>query len=166
MKNNPPVHYGKDNYMYRHGFSRTKLEKAYAHMMERCYNPKTASYPNYGGRGITVCDEWKKDNKAFFKWSIANGYCEGLSIDRIDPNGNYCPSNCRWVTNKVQQNNRRNNIYIEIDGVRHTVAEWADIYGISRYAVYTRIKRLKWDAVKAITTPSLHRGGKQRKETV
>lgn len=166
MKQKPPVHFGKENNMYRHGFSRTKLEKAYTHMLERCYKPNCASFSNYGGRGIEVCNEWKSDNKAFFQWAIANGYEDGLSLDRIDPNGNYCPSNCRWVTNKVQQNNRRNNVYVEIDGVRRTVAEWSEIYGISRYAVYTRIKRLGWDKVKAITTPSLHHGGKQRKGTV
>lgn len=166
MKKNPPVHYGKENNMYRHGLSRTKLEKAYFHMLDRCYKPNSDSYANYGGRGIEVCEEWRNDNKAFYEWSMSNGYVEGLSLDRIDPNGNYCPNNCRWVTNKVQQNNRRNNISVEIDGVRHTVAEWSEIYGISRYAIYTRIKRLGWDAEKAITTPSLHRGGKQRKGTI
>lgn len=166
MKNNPPVHYGKDNYMYRHGFAGTKLEKAYTHMMERCYKPNCSMYYNYGARGITVCDEWKNDNKKFFEWAMANGYKEGLSIDRIDNEKGYSPDNCRWVTNKVQQNNRRNNIFVEINGERKTVAEWADIYGINRYAVYTRIKRLGWNEVKAITTPSLHGGGKKRKETV
>ena len=166
MKKTPPVYFGEQNNNFRHGFSRTKLEKAYVHMIERCYKSNNQSFRSYGGRGITVCEEWKTDNKNFFKWAIENGYKEGLTLDRINPNGNYCPDNCRWATNKVQQNNRRNNVYVEINGVKHTVAEWSEIYGISRYAVYTRIKRLGWDEVKAITTTSLHRGGKQRKEKV
>ena len=161
----PPVHYGKDNFMYRHGFSRTKLEKAYCHMIERCYKPNCSMYPTYGGRGITVCDEWRNDNKKFFEWSLANGYEEGLTIDRIDSNGNYCPENCRWVTMKVQQNNRRDNVRVVIDGVSKTVAEWSDIYGINRYCVYSRINRYGWDKVKAITTPSRGRGN-HRKETI
>lgn len=162
--NKPPVHYGKENNMYRHGYSRAKLEKAYVHMIERCYKPTCSSYKNYGARGITVCDEWKDSNIAFFEWSVNNGYAEGLSIDRIDPNGNYCPENCRWVDMKTQQNNRTNNIKVEINGVTRTVAEWADLNGINRYCAYTRIKRLGWDKVKAVTVKSTYHGGKRKEK--
>ena len=75
-------------------------------MMQRCYNPKAANYDIYGGRGITVCEEWH-DVLAFEKWAINSGYKKGLSIDRIDSNGNYEPSNCRWVTHKENCNNRK-----------------------------------------------------------
>lgn len=157
-------HPGKENGNYKHGFSGSRLEKVYVHMLSRCYNPKDGMYHRYGGRGITVCDEWRKDNKAFFQWAMSNGYSEELTIDRIDPNGNYCPENCRWATMRVQQNNKTTSLKVEINGETRTVAEWADIYGINRYAVYTRIRK-GWDKVEAITTPSMG-SGHTRKETI
>lgn len=162
MKSKPPIHYGKDNNMYRHGFSRTKLEKAYIHMIDRCYNPKSTMYYNYGARGITVCDEWRNDNKEFFNWAITHGYIEGLTLDRIDNDKGYSPENCRWVTMKEQQNNRRDNVWVEIDGVRHTVSQWAEIYNIPPNIIYARINRCGWDKVMAVTVPVMSRGGDRR----
>lgn len=89
-----------------HGDSRTKFYQRWCSMIQRCENPNIPCYVHYGGRGITVCDEWH-DYATFKKWALENGFNESLTIDRIDVDGNYEPSNCRWVTRKVQESNKR-----------------------------------------------------------
>lgn len=93
-----------------HGKYSSKLYGVWNCMKQRCNNPKNNRFHDYGGRGITVCNEWKDDFQAFHDWAMSNGYAEGLSIDRIDVNGNYEPSNCRWVTMLEQRHNRRDSI--------------------------------------------------------
>lgn len=92
-----------------HNLSKTKLYKRWVKMKYRCYNTNSKDYKYYGGRGIKVCDEWKNDFIAFYNWSIKNGYKEDLTIDRINVDGDYEPSNCRWATWKEQANNKRTN---------------------------------------------------------
>ena len=109
-----------------HNASNTRLYHIWICMKDRCYNPKNKKYKDYGGRGIIICDEWINDFEAFANWAYDNGYIENVSrgectIDRIDVNGNYCQQNCRWVNQKVQTNNKRNNHYITYNGERHTL---------------------------------------------
>ncbi len=116
-----------------HGKSQTKIYRVWKSMRARCYNVKATSYPRYGGRGITVCDEWNLSFETFYQWAISNGYEEGLSIDRINANGNYEPSNCRWVGTKEQSRNKRNTIMLEYENRVISLAEAAELSGI-KYA--------------------------------
>lgn len=99
--------YEKESAAKTHGYSRTKLGNVFEGMKQRCNNPKNKNYEKYGGRGIKICTEWLNDPKKFFDWAIKNGYKEGLSIDRIDVNGNYEPDNCRWADSETQCLNQR-----------------------------------------------------------
>ena len=92
----------------KHGMRNTRLYSIWHGMKERCYNTKHKFYKHYGGRGIKVCEEWKNDFQTFADWALSHGYADNLTIDRIDVNGNYEPSNCQWATNAEQQRNKRN----------------------------------------------------------
>ena len=120
-------------------------------MVHRCTVPTDAHYEYYGGRGITVCDEWKDNDKAFIRWAFENGYERGLSIDRIDNDGNYCPDNCRWTTRSVQQNNTRKNRPVTLCGETHNYSEWARILGISKGGFAKRLK--SWDEERILNEP-------------
>lgn len=108
-----------------------RLRNILSGIKKRCYNKNAINYKYYGERGIVVCDEWKNDTESFIKWSILNGYREELSIDRIDVNGNYEPSNCRWVDNYKQANNKSDTLYIEYLGKTKSLAEWCKEFNIS-----------------------------------
>lgn len=125
--------------MTTHGESKTRLYKIWKAMRRRCYDTKVKSYDRYGGRGITVCKEWDDSYEAFRDWSLAHGYDDTLSIDRIDCDGNYEPDNCRWTTMKEQSNNRKNSRFITYNGETHTIAEWSDVTGISYHTLYMRL---------------------------
>lgn len=123
----------------KHGGSKTTLFHKWTGMQDRCYNRKSKQYPDYGGRGISVCEEWRDSFAVFRDWAIANGYQEGLSIDRINVNGNYCPENCRWITMSEQQKNKRNVKQITWNGETHTLPEWSIILGIKYQTLWKRI---------------------------
>lgn len=108
-----------------HGMSRTRIYKIWCGMKKRCYNENSENYYLYGGRCITICDEWINNFQAFYDWAIANGYDENLTIDRIDTNGNYEPSNCRWATNKEQSCNTRRTRLFEHNGEIKTLKQIA-----------------------------------------
>jgi hypothetical protein len=124
----------------RHGFSKTKNWNVWQSMLQRCNNSNNKDYTNYGGRGIKVCEDWLEYIN-FYNWSMINGYCEGVSIDRVNPDGNYEPTNCRLITNKEQQNNKRNNIHIIYEGKILTLTELAEIRGIKREVLEMRYIR-------------------------
>lgn len=137
---------------------RTRLYGVWNGMKQRCGNPKSTKYSNYGGKGIAVCKEWADDFKAFEKWAFANGYDENAqkgecTIDRIDSNKNYCPENCRIALVKVQNNNTSRNMYLEYRGETKTTQQWCDELGLSRYAVQDRLHKLGWSVEKALSTP-------------
>lgn len=135
-----------------HGMSKTSLFHVWWAMMERCTNKNSNSYKNYGGRGISVCDEWL-DSATFFDWALSNGYEEGLTIERIDVNDGYKPSNCKWITKAEQARNKTNSFIVEIDGESKCLAEWCERYEINYSTVHQRIAKLGWPPIKALTTP-------------
>jgi hypothetical protein len=121
-------------------------------MIERCHNVNDKRYYDYGGRGIDVCQEWRSSYENFKEWAMQSGYKEGLSIDRENNDKGYSPDNCRWATRKVQANNTRRNRVIEYNGTKKTIAEWADMVGITYSALYGRLRR-GWTVADALTKP-------------
>lgn len=141
-----------------HGKSNTRLYYVWQNMINRCRNPKVADYHNYGGRGISVCKEWQESFQAFSDWAYANGYIPNakrgeFTLDRKNPEENYCPDNCRWVNEKTQQNNKRNNHYITYHGETKTLSEWAEIKHIKVGTLHKRINVLRWSVEKSLNTP-------------
>lgn len=137
----------------KHLMSNTRLCKIYYGIRKRCLNPKSSVYKYYGGKGVKICNEWldtENGSIRFIDWAKHNGYNDKLTIDRIDPNGNYCPENCRWITPKAQNNNRSNNILYSYNGETHNINEWCEILKLNYSTVYTRLFREKLPFEEAI----------------
>jgi len=125
---------------YKHGLKGERIYACWLAMHSRCEKPQNRSYKNYGGRGIRVCNEWS-DAIRFKEWAMKNGYRDDLQIERINNDGNYEPSNCRWATPIEQANNKRTSKLVEINGETKTAAEWARTVGISYSSILNRLRR-------------------------
>ena len=130
------------------------LYQTWARMKRRCYNKNGDKYHRYGGRGIRMCEQWIDNPEVFIKWSLDNGYSEGLTIDRKDNDGNYSPDNCRWITKKDQAYNRSTNVVVTSRGITASISEFSDISKVARSTVSNRIKA-GWSLDDAIWTPIL-----------
>lgn len=124
-------------------------------MKNRCYNKNSTSYNRYGGRGIKVCEEWRNNPQSFVDWSMSHGYADNLTIDRIDNDGNYEPSNCRWATYKQQANNTSRCHMITYNGETKTIKQWAEMLEIDYETLYIRISK-GWPIEKALSEPVRH----------
>lgn len=120
-----------------HGMSHTRLHNIWLTMRQRCQNPNCSTYHKYGAKGISVCSEWENFEN-FRDWAISNGYADTLTLDRIDFTGDYEPCNCRWATQKEQQNNRSNNVMLTYQGQTKSIYEWSEITGIPPRVLYDR----------------------------
>jgi len=136
----------------KHGLThKERLYNIWTGMRQRCMNENSKDYPKYGGRGINVCPDWQ-NYESFRAWAISNGYRDDLSIDRIDVDGNYEPSNCRWTTSKQQNNNRRSNLVIRHDGQDLTVSQLAEATGLPYKLLRQRLAR-GWSVERAVASP-------------
>jgi hypothetical protein len=132
--------------------AKDRIKGIWIGMISRCCNKKSKSYKYYGARGIKICDKWLHNFESFYQWSLANGYADDLSIDRINNDGNYCPENCRWATQLQQANNNRNCRYIEINNEVKTLSGWSRYFGIDDAVVRNRMRK-GWDIQAALLTP-------------
>lgn len=125
----------------KHGMINTRLYHIWNGLRQRCNNIANKDYKNYGSRGIKVCEEWDNNFKSFYDWAINNKYKDDLTIDRIDVNGDYKPSNCRWVDYKTQANNRTDTIYIIHNNQTKTIQEWSNIYNLPVTTIKNRLRK-------------------------
>ena len=136
----------------KHGLNHSKLHYMYDNMRKRCYRPGTNRYERYGGRGIGICDEWRNDRSEFYRWALENGWQEGMSIDRINVDGHYSPSNCRFIPIGRQSSNTSRNRFLCWRGRKQTVSDWARELGIRSSALQHRVDR-GWSLDRIFTQP-------------
>lgn len=144
--------------VHKHKMSGTRIYHEWQGMKARCYNKSDPRYLDWGGRGIKICDEWKKDFSAFHVWAINNGYDDSKTIDRIDNDGNYEPENCRWASQKTQSNNRRSNINITIGNTTKTLMQWCEIFNLNYKRIHARYRRNPDMPIDKLFSDRLYRG--------
>lgn len=132
-----------------------RLKAVWAGMKNRCTNANCPQYGDYGGRGITVCEEWSNSFAAFKQWALNNGYKQGLAIDREDNDKGYVPENCRWITQKLNCRNTRKNLLLTAFGETKCLSEWIEDprCSVSKQCLSIRLKR-GWGVEAAITKPN------------
>lgn len=133
----------------KHGMYKTRIYKSWADMIQRCHNKNEPNYRYCGSKGIIVCDEWKKNFVSFYNWAMSNGYKDNLTIDRINNYGNYEPANCRWITIKEQERNKKTNRILEYKGEKHSIGEWAELLNINPNTIWVRLYR-GWSIERAL----------------
>lgn len=136
------------------GLTKHRLYTIYNGIIGRCLKPKTNGYSRYGGKGLSICKEWLDDYMNFYNWAMANGYKDGLSIERIDNNTGYEPANCKWIEKHLQSRHMITNKVIKYKGKTHCMAEWAEILGINYNTLQSRLGKYGWSVKKAFTTPT------------
>lgn len=124
-----------DNKVNRH------LYDIWAKIKQRCRNPESQRYMDYGGRGIAICDEWHDDFDVFIEWAMNAGYEIGLTIDRMNNDGNYEPDNCRWITKKEQNRNKRTNVMVTYHNRTMSLMNWCEELDLPYYTIQKRIKK-------------------------
>lgn len=135
--------------MLRHGLADSRIHRSWMSMRQRCLNPNDRAYKNYGGRGISIADRWNSFENFMQDMGMMP---DGYELDRIDVNGNYEPKNCRWADLKTQANNKRNNRWLELNGISKTLTQWCDSTGVTKSAAQKRLA-LGWSVEKTFTTP-------------
>lgn len=138
---------------HKHKMSGTRPYEIWQGIKKRCYNPNDVRYDRYGGRGISMCEEWREDFSAFYTWALENGYADNLTIDRIDNDKGYFPDNCRWADIETQCRNRASNIRIKIGNATKTLTEWCDIFEVDYNTVYARYHRGKYSGIEDLFSP-------------
>jgi hypothetical protein len=142
------------NYPYIHGKTGTSEFYTWDSMRQRCLNPLSKPYKNYGGRGITICSRWKKSFINFLN-DMGPRPSSNHSLDRINNNKGYTPKNCRWATRKEQASNTRSNVSYTFKGCTKTLTQWADFINVSKDTLWRRLNVLRWPLKRALTTPTL-----------
>ena len=145
------------NRFTKHNKRQTRLYHTWQDMKQRCFNMNDDAYSHYGGRGITVCDEWLEFEQ-FYDWAMTNGYRDDLTIDRKDVDGDYCPENCRWTTYKEQNRNRRSNRMITYGGKTMLLTEWAEALGVKESTLRQRLDKYGWNIADSLATPVNKKG--------
>lgn len=147
-----------------HGESKTRLYQCWRDMKVRCLLKTSKNWRNYGGRGISVCEERLNSYESFRDWSVENGYSDNLTLDRVDVNGNYCPENCRWTDRSVQNRNRRTTVFISLNGETKTEREWLSAIGYKSTSSFSYYKNSGYSNEEILQILMENKNGKRKRK--